>query len=266
MYGVPLLFDPAIAGVMLALGVLLGFVGLGGAGFIAALLIILFNVPVHLAFSTALGAMFAASATGGWSHLREGNVEPVIAVQVGMVGILGAYLGSTIALATGATELKTFAGLTLMLNSVMLYIRTRAGARWTKDASRTALSLGERWRKELPSSTLIGFITGTMTGFLSIGAAPWVQLGLMVFKGTSLRVTIGTTMFALALSSLTGALRFALAGQFDAWLLAAVILGLSTGTFIGAKFTRRAPRWLIRYALMGTPVTAGALLVFGPGG
>lgn len=260
------MIDPAVVAVMFALGLLLGFVGLGGAGFIAALLIIFFNVPVHLAFGTALGAMFAASASGGWSHLREGNVEPVIAVQVGLTGIAGAYIGSTIALATGATELKTFAGLTLMLNSVMLFIRTRAGSRWVRETTSFPRTLAERWWSEFPSSSIIGLITGVVTGFLSIGAAPWIQLGLMIFKGTGLRITIGTTMLALALQSLTGATRFALAGHFDAWLLAGVVLGVSAGTFVGAKFTRRAPRWLVRYALLLTPVTSGALLVFGPGG
>ncbi len=260
------MLNPEVVGVMLALGVLLGFVGLGGAGFIAALLIVLFGAPVHLAFSTALGAMFAATATGGWSHLREGNVDPILAVQVGVTGMFGAYLGTTVALTTGATELKNLAGATLILNAGLLYLRTRAGSKWVREDQHRSEPFAKRWWRELPGSTAIGLFTGAMTGFLSIGAAPWIQLGLMLFKGTNLRNTIGTTMFALALSSLTGAVRFALAGQFDASLLASVILGLSTGTYVGAKFTRRAPRRLVRYALVATPFTSGLLLIFWPVG
>ncbi len=256
--------DPAVVGVMFVLGLLLGFVGLGGAGFIAALLIILFKIPVHLAFATALGAMFAASSTGGWSHLREGNVDPVLAVEIGAAGIAGAYVGTGLALITGATELKTLAGMTLMFNSIVIYLRTRMAAQWVKDVKR--LPAAQRWRKELPASSLIGVICGVGTGFLSIGVAPWIQVGLLVAKGTSLPITIGTTMFALALMSLTGAVRFAMAGQFDSWLLAGVVLGLSTGTFLGAKFTRKSPKWLVRGALTVTPMLAGALLAFGPGG
>lgn len=256
--------DPAVVGVMFALGLLLGLVGLGGAGFIAALLIILFRVPVHLAFATALGAMFAASSTGGWSHLREGNVDPVLAIEIGVTGMVGAYLGGGLALATGATELKTLAGMTLMFNSLVIYLRTRMSSQWLKDAK--PVPIAQRWRKELPGSALIGIVCGVVTGFLSIGSAPWVQVGLLMLKGASLRVTIGTTMFALALMSLTGAVRFAMAGQFDSWLLAGVVLGLSAGTFAGAKFTRKSPRWLVRGALIITPLMAGALLAFGPGG
>jgi uncharacterized membrane protein YfcA len=112
----------------------------------------------------------------------------------------------------------------------------------------------------------IGFTCGLLTGLLSIGVAPWIQVGLLYFKGTDLPTTIGTTMFSLALSSITGAGRYAVAGQFDVWLFWSVVLGLSAGTFVGAKFTRRAPRWLVRNALLVTPFTAGSLLVFGPSG
>ncbi len=247
---------------MFLLGLLLGFVGLGGAGFVAALLILLFHVPVHLSFGTALGAMFVSAAVGGWSHLREGNVDPVAGVQIGLVGVVGAYLGGGVALSTGGDTLKTFAGATLILNSTIIYLRTRMAPDpkpWTK-----AASAAERWWREFPGSALIGLLCGFGSGFLSIGTAPWVQVGLLVLKGTDLRRTVGTTMFALSFMSLTGAIRFAQGGQITLELLAGVVLGLSTGSFVGAKFTRRAPRRLVRVAMIVTPIMAGSLLLVAP--
>ncbi|MHB0868528.1 MAG: sulfite exporter TauE/SafE family protein [Chloroflexota bacterium] len=247
---------------MLILGLLLGFVGLGGAGFVAALLIILFQMPVHLSFGTALGAMFVSAAAGGWSHLREGNVDPVAGAQVGLVGVLGAYLGGGLALATDATQLKTFAGLTLILNAIIVYFRTRTAT--VPEGPIEASSLAERWWRELPGSAAVGFLCGFGSGFLSIGTAPWIQVGLLLLKGMDLRRIVGTTMFALSLMSLTGAIRFAQGGQVSPALLVSVILGLSTGTFLGAKFTKRAPRWLVRGAMIVTPVMAGSLLLAAP--
>ncbi len=247
---------------MLALGLLLGFVGVGGAGFIAALLIIVFHIPVHLSFGTALGAMFAGAVFGGWSHLREGNVEPLFGVQIGLIGVLGAYLGSGLALATGAGELKTLAGLTLIANAGVVYLRTRMAISWRTPAKHS--SRIQRWLRELPSSSAIGLLCGFGSGFLGIGTAPWIQVGLLFLKGTDLRRTIGTAMFALSFMSLTGAIRFAQGGQVNPWLLASVILGLSTGTFAGAKFTKRAPRPLVRGAMVLTPGLAGTLLLVAP--
>lgn len=247
---------------MLILGLLLGFVGLGGAGFVAALLIIIFQFPVHLSFGTALGAMFVSAAAGGWSHLREGNVDPVAGVQVGLVGVLGAYLGGGLALATDAFQLKTFAGLTLILNAAIVYLRTRRAP--ARESSAKAAPLAERFWRELPGSAVVGFLCGFGSGFLSIGTAPWIQVGLLLLKGMELRRVVGTTMFSLSLMSLTGAIRFAQGGQVSPALLASVILGLSTGTFVGAKFTKRAPRCLVRGAMIVTPVMAGSLLLVAP--
>jgi uncharacterized protein len=253
--------EPAVTVVMFCLGLLLGFVGLGGAGWIALLLMVLFQVPVHLAFGTALGAMFFAAVSGGWSHLREGNVDPVAGVEIGVAGILGAYIGGGLALATAAPQLKTVAGLLLMINGVLLFLRTRA----KQHPYEAALAPAKvRWRRELPRSVGVGLGTGVMTGYFSIGSAPWIQLGLMVFNKLDLRRTIGTAMLALALISLTGAIRFAQGGQFDAALLASVVIGVSAGTFIGAKLTRRAPRPVVRSALIMMPLMAGALLVLTP--
>lgn len=255
--------DAVVAVVMFSLGLLLGFVGLGGAGWIALLLMALFHVPVHLAFGTALGAMFFSSISGGWSHLREGNVDPVAGVQIGLAGIAGAYVGGGLALATAAPQLKTMAGLLLMFNSVVLFLRTRAMAKQPPDQE-NLLSARLRWRRELPRSAAVGFSSGVITGYFSIGAAPWIQVGLLVVNKLDLRRTIGTAMFALGLISLTGAIRFAQGGQLDVALLASVVVGISAGSYVGAKFTRRAPRQVVRGALILTPLVAGALLVLTP--
>ncbi len=247
---------------MCALGLLFGFVGLGGAGFITALLILVFHVPVHLAFGTGLGAMFTTATVGGWSHLREGNVDPIAAVQVGLVGMVGAYLGGGLALATGAQQLKTIAALTLIANSTVVYWRTRASTEGKPPVGMR--SLMRRWWSELPRSSLIGAVCGFGSGFLSIGTAPWIQAGLLILKGTDLRKTVGTAMLALALMSLAGALRFAQGGNVNPGLLVSVVLGLSTGSFVGAKFTKRAPRQLIRVAMVVTPILAGSLLLVAP--
>ena len=39
-------------------------------------------------------------------------------------------------------------------------------------------------------------------------------------------------------------------------------IGMTIGSYAGAKFTRRAPLWLLRSAIILTPFTAGTLLMF----
>ena len=46
----------AIIITMLVMGILLGFVGAGGAGFIIAILTLVFHIPIHVALATSLTA------------------------------------------------------------------------------------------------------------------------------------------------------------------------------------------------------------------
>lgn len=43
--------------VMFLLGLVLGFVGAGGAGFVIALLTMMFHIPIHTALGTSLAGM-----------------------------------------------------------------------------------------------------------------------------------------------------------------------------------------------------------------
>ncbi|WP_157669228.1 sulfite exporter TauE/SafE family protein, partial [Bacillus cereus] len=86
----------AIIITMLVMGVLLGFVGAGGAGFIIAILTLVFHIPIHVALATSLTAMAFTTLSGVISHYREGNVVLTIGGIVGGCGAFGSYIGSKI--------------------------------------------------------------------------------------------------------------------------------------------------------------------------
>jgi uncharacterized protein len=44
--------------------------------------------------------------------------------------------------------------------------------------------------------------------------------------------------------------------------LAGLTIGLASGAYIGARFTRRAPRRLLRSAVVTVPFVAGSMLLF----
>jgi uncharacterized membrane protein YfcA len=63
-----------IVATMFAVGLLLGFVGAGGSGFIIAILTVGFGFSIHTSLGTALAAMVFSSMSGAFSHYREGNI------------------------------------------------------------------------------------------------------------------------------------------------------------------------------------------------
>ena len=55
---------------MLLLGILLGFVGAGGAGVMITMLSVGFDIPMQVALGTSLAAMTFTSLSGSVSHFR----------------------------------------------------------------------------------------------------------------------------------------------------------------------------------------------------
>ena len=63
----------AIIITMLVMGILLGFVGAGGAGFIIAILTLVFHIPIHVALATSLTAMAFTTLVYSWDVIFIGN-------------------------------------------------------------------------------------------------------------------------------------------------------------------------------------------------
>ena len=55
-----------------------------GAGFIIAILTLVFHIPIHVALATSLTAMAFTTLSGVISHYREGNVVLTIGGLLGM--------------------------------------------------------------------------------------------------------------------------------------------------------------------------------------
>ena len=83
-----------LAAVTFFVGLLIGFVGAGGAEVAVAILATGFDLPVHAAIGTAITAMFFVTISGAMSHLREGNFALRLGLIVGLSGAAGAILGA----------------------------------------------------------------------------------------------------------------------------------------------------------------------------
>ena len=251
----------SLVAVTFLLGVLIGFIGAGGAGLVVALLSSVYHLPVHTAIGTALATMCFVTVSGALSHLREGNVAPRLGLAVGLSGAVGAGFGAGLSQGVPDDVLRVAAGLALWGLASLVWVRSRLGA---------GTAPGDPWPGEQPrprtewaSAVGLGTSGGAGAAFFGIGMAPFLQLGFLSLLGLPLRLTVGTTMFALVFISASGAAALAHHGDVSLNYLIGTTAGLATGAFLGARFTRRAPRFLLRAAVVAIPFLAGALLLFG---
>lgn len=253
-----------LAAVTFALGMLLGFIGAGGAGLAVALLTSVFHLPAHQAIGTALASMCFVTISGAISHFRQGNVAVRAGLVVGLTGAIGAVIGAESSQVVPAATLQRLAGLALLLLAAVVWARLQLGI-GTRAAHLEPPWVGEPMRshREWVAAAGLGLSGGASAAFLGVGMAPFLQLGFLTLLRLPLRQTIGTTMLTLVFISATGSLALARHGDVSPPHLLGATLGLASGAYLGARFTRRARQSVLRVAVVAIPVIAGlALLLF----
>jgi uncharacterized membrane protein YfcA len=217
---------------MLVMGMLLGFVGAGGSGFIIAILTVVFDVPIHTALGTSLAAMMFTTMSGAISHFREGNISVKTGLIVGGFGAVASYLGSRIAGWIPANSLHWLTSGALFLAAVLLVIRLFLLQKMI--AKKTNKKTSNKHYILLAAT--VGIITGMITGTVGIGAAPYIQLGLIAMLGLSIKQSVGTGMLVILPSALAGGIGYYFNGYLDFVLLAQVLAGTMIGSYIGAVY------------------------------
>jgi uncharacterized protein len=242
---------------MFLMGILLGFIGAGGSGFIIALLTVVFGVPIHTALGTSLAAMVFTTLSGAFSHYRQGNIDVKTGITVGAFGAIMSYLSSKIAVWIPVNSLHWLTAGMLFLSAVMLMIRLFLVNR-LKDTNKRETKLTGSF---LVRAASVGIVTGILSGTFGIGSAPFIQLGLMIVLGLSVQESVGTTMLVILPIAIAGGTGYYFEGYFNVLLLIQVLAGTMIGSFIGAKFTNNVPLSILKSAMVLTPIMAGAILL-----
>ncbi|HEV2127918.1 MAG TPA: sulfite exporter TauE/SafE family protein [Thermomicrobiales bacterium] len=248
----------SVAAITFGIGVILGFIGAGGAGTMLAVLTLVFGLSIHEAVGTSLAAMVFVTISGTISHYRETNVELRAGVIVGLTGMIGAIAGAELGQVVSGDVLQPLAGLALWFLALLMWIRTRL-RHHPNELPPGEDPLGSPGRKI--GTALLGLSGGTASAFFGVGMAPFLQLGMLVILGLPLRITVGTTMLALIFISLSGSAALASHGQVSVPHLIGATVGMTLGSYAGAKLTGRAPLRVLRAAIVLTPFIAGTLLI-----
>lgn len=243
---------------MLLVGTLLGFVGAGGSGFIISVLTIIFGFPIHTALGTALAAMIFSSISGTVSHYRENDILVKVGIATGIFGAVGAWISSNCSTFISPNSLRWMTSGMLYLSALILWIRMVIISRRGESMNYDNVPEGAKF---WIYCALIGFVCGAISGIFGIGSAAFIQIGFLFIMGMSIRKSAGTTMLVIIPIALAGGAGYYHLGYLDIKLLFEVVAGTMIGTYIGAKFTKRAPEPILKFAMVMVPVMAATILL-----
>ncbi len=237
------------AAFVLAAAVMFNMLGLGG-GFFYVPILLLFGVNFHTASSTSLFIITAAHISALSIFLRSRLIDYKLALVLEPVTCLGAFLGGLSSGKFGDTSLSLMFGSILLLTAYLVH-RNPAGhaalpqinpSRWSWFRSFGQHDYAINLPVGLPAAFAVGFLGG-MLGFA--GGVVKVPMMMLLF-GVPIKVAIATSSLMVSVTSLVGCMGHGFAGDFDMRLSICLALAAVIGAQIGARFTLKADRGMLK--------------------
>lgn len=235
--------------IALAVGWLIGAVGIGGVLLIPALTAVA-GLEVHVAIATALFSFLFTGIAGTLLFQRLGSIDWASAAPVCIAALLCSFAG---AWASARTDAR-------LLIAVLALIMIAAGlhAAFGRYCARTAARHGCRSSALLAS---IGAVSGFGSGLTGVGG-PALSVPLMMLAGFSPLAAVGNGQVLQIVAALSGSAANLKYGAID-FRLALLITALQvSGLLFGARFAHGASTPVLKRLVATLCVTVGALLLF----
>ncbi|WP_416327300.1 sulfite exporter TauE/SafE family protein [[Eubacterium] hominis] len=220
-----------IAGIGAGLGT--GFAGMSAAAVISPMLISFLGMPAYEAVGIALASDVLASAISAYTYGKNKNLDIkngiVMMITVLIFTLVGSWISSLVpnsAMGGFSTFMTLLLGIKFIVRPVM-----------TTKESMGAVDPKKRFLQSIVCGILIGFICG----FIGAGGGMMMLLILTSVLGYELKTAVGTSVFIMTFTALTGALsHFAIGGAPDVWALIFCIASTLLWARVAAKFANKA--------------------------
>lgn len=221
------MFVSVVAG--LGAGVGTGLAGLSAAAVIAPMLITFLQFAPYEAIGIALASDVLASAVSAYTYGKSGHLD----VKNGLV-MLGAVLVSTLVGSWASSfipggAMGGFSVFTTLLVGLKFIFRPVMSTTNRMEG----LTLWQRTLRALLCGTVIGLICGTV----GAGGGMMMLLILTSVLGYELKTAVGTSVFIMAFTALTGAAsHFVIGGMPDLFVLVVCVVATLVGARLAALF------------------------------
>lgn len=232
-----------------------GFAGMSAAAVISPMLITFLNMDPYMAVGIALSSDVLASAVSAYTYKKNGNLDVkngvIMMITVLIFTVVGSYISSLIPSQTMGS-FSVFMTFLLGIKFIVCPVMT------TKESMEAIDS-----KKRVRQSILCGMLVGFICGFIGAGGGMMMLLILTTVLGYELKTAVGTSVFIMTFTALTGAIsHFSIGGSPYYVVMALCILFTFIWARIASKFANKAtPKTLNR--LTGVVLVVLGVVVMG---
>ncbi len=220
-----------IAGIGAGLGT--GFAGMSAAAVISPMLITFLGLPAYEAVGIALASDVLASAVSAYTYGKNKNLDIKNGLVMMITVLIFTLFGSFIASLVPNTTMGNFSVFMTLLLGIKFIVKPVMTTRESMEAV--------DGKKRIIQSVLSGMVVGFICGFIGAGGGMMMLLLLTSVLGYELKTAVGTSVFIMTFTALTGAVsHFTIGGMPDIWCLVFCVASTLLWARIAAKFANKA--------------------------
>ncbi len=233
-----------------------GFAGMSAAAVISPMLITFLGIDPYMAVGIALSSDVLASAVSAYTYGKNKNLDIknglIMMASVLTFTVAGSYVSSLVP-STAMGNFSVFMTFLLGIKFIVKPVMT------TKEAMQ-----GVSAKKRVVQSIICGVVIGFICGFIGAGGGMMMLLILTSVLGYELKTAVGTSVFIMTFTALTGAVsHFAIGGAPDPTVCVFCVLFTLLWARIAAVFANKAePKTLNRATGIVLVVLGVAVFLF----
>lgn len=178
-------------------GIGTGFAGMSAAAIVSPLLITFLGIPAYTAVGLGLASDVLASAVSAYTYKKNKNIDIKNGVLMMVCVLVFTMIGSWVSSLLPNSVMGNFSVFMTLLLGIKFLVKP---VMTTKEAMQN-IPQKTRIIKSVIGGVLIGFICG----FVGAGGGMMMLLVLTSFLGYELKCAVGTSVFIMTFTALTGA-------------------------------------------------------------
>ena len=255
-------------------GLLGSLTGLGGGVVLVPLLTIFFKVDIRYAIGASLVSVIATSSGAAAAYVKEGFSNIRIGMFLEIATTLGALCGAFLSTVVPTRDLAIIFGLVLLYSAYLSRKpRTPEQRDLPPNPLATKLKMNGSFPSEeggtrhynvqnVPAGFSVMFGAGAISGLLGIGSGAVKVLAMDHAMKLPFKVSTTTSNFMIGVTAAASAGIYLNRGYVDPGLAMPVVLGVLSGSLLGARILMKAETKVLRLLFSLVIVGLGVQMIY----
>lgn len=188
-----------------------GLAGLSAAAVISPMLITFLKIPAYQAIGIALASDVLASAISAYTYKKSDNINMKYGIIMLISVLIFTLVGSFVSSLVPNSTMGSFSKFMTLLVGVKFIIKP---IMTTKEVQEQKSE-----KEKIVQSIVCGILVGFICGFIGAGGGMMLLLVLTSVLGYDLKTAVGTSVFIMTFTALTGAVSHFVIGGAPDWLV-----------------------------------------------